>query len=362
MISPDGMIERCVLLYLIFVASIVECIWGFATNVNGLAIHDARKDSIAVIIDDPPLFEQEGKAIASDLGLPAISVENFNNSDEYRRALRLMPFEMSGSDPTYALCLETKDDPSVSDAKNPNKGRKIRQKAIKRKPFFIDLCPSENSRIGARGAKEGGGDLLIKAVAPGKSQADGRKGAVVFDLTAGLGQDSLILAMNGASQVHMVERDPIVVSLLQDALRRTNLLSGLQGIDERAERAQELSTKLFLHYGDSKDIINQLEIPDIVYLDPMFPPRTKSAKVKKGMALLHSLLDTQSTDRLNEEERLEEEVALLAESIKVAKSKVVVKRPSKALPLGGDLSSFRASYAIEGSTNRWDVYVTSLPT
>ena len=89
----------------------------------------------------------------------------------------------------------------------------------------------------------------------------------------------------------------------------------------------------------------------------MFPPRKKSAKVKKEMTILHSLLDTQSTDTASEERRLQEELCLLEESIKAAKRKVVVKRPAKAVPLGGDLSPFRPSYAIEGSVNRWDVYV-----
>jgi 16S rRNA (guanine1516-N2)-methyltransferase len=161
----------------------------------------------------------------------------------------------------------------------------------------------------------------------------------------------------------MVERDPIVAALLRDGIRRLEVLSNAPGLDSRADRAAELSKKLHLHGGDSTKVLKDLlssgihPHPDIVYLDPMFPPRKKSAKVKKGMTILHSLLDTQSSDTASEDKRLQDELLLLGESIKAAKRKVVVKRPAKAVPLGGEMSPFRASYAIEGSVNRWDIYV-----
>eukprot|EP00957_Ditylum_brightwellii_P077426 5882692-Ditylum_brightwellii.AAC.1 len=91
----------------------------------------------------------------------------------------------------------------------------------------------------------------------------------------------------------------------------------------------------------------------------MFPPRTKSAAVKKDMQILHGLLQTnQKTHsnndndddtasiidngqnaihkKLNQKQanRLEEERALLNAALDIAKNRVVVKRPLKAPPLG----------------------------
>ena len=79
------------------------------------------------------------------------------------------------------------------------------------------------------------------------------------------------------------------------------------------------------------------ETVDVVYLDPMFPARRKSARVKKEMWLLQHVLDTP------------------APQLALAKSRrrVVVKRPVKAPPLEGRSPAF----AIPGKTVRFDVYL-----
>jgi len=325
---------------------------------------------VAVLLEEP--FEEEGQALALGLNLPVIrlndtevlSSEAMTILDNIRHILRLVPFEIQGRDPTFALSIEAQDEMD-----NNEQRRRNSWKFSKQKPSFIDLCPSESSRTGKRGSREGGSDLLIKAVGPGKQKTtqsiDGRKGMVIYDLTAGLGQDSLVMALNGAHEVHMVEKDPIVAALLTDAMRRLNLLSTLQGLDSRAEQAIEMSRKLHLHCGEGTEVLKDLlssgthPPPDVVYLDPMFPPRKKTAKVKKEMKILHSLLDTQNSGKVAtvEEKRLHDELHLLEESMMAATRKVVVKRPSNATPLGGHLSPFRVSYVIEGSVNRWDVYV-----
>jgi 16S rRNA (guanine1516-N2)-methyltransferase len=151
----------------------------------------------------------------------------------------------------------------------------------------------------------------------------------------------------------MVERDPIVFALLEDAIRRINLLSS------HNELAQDLSERLSLRAGDGIDYLKSQmketrEQPDVCYLDPMFPPRTKSSAVKKGMQILHGLLDTQQDDTGTMNDRLQEERQLLDAALEAAKSRVVVKRPIKAPPLG---EVERPSYAIKGSVNRWDIYV-----
>ena len=63
--------------------------------------------------------------------------------------------------------------------------------------------------------------MLIKAISPSKLGKDNSHGVIVFDLTAGLAQDSIIMALNSkVSKVFMMERDPIVYILLKDAMRR----------------------------------------------------------------------------------------------------------------------------------------------
>ena len=185
--------------------------------------------------------------------------------------------------------------------------------------------------------------------------------------------------MSGASHVYMVERDPIVSCLLNDAIRRLNLLASPSSADlldkHDAELAVSLSERLTLIIDNGKNVAlkmsknnNELEgnsqqRPDVVYLDPMFPPRKKSAAVKKNMQILHGLLQTQQQQKQTDDQSLlKEEYELLEASICAAKSRVIVKRPIGASPLGegvvNDASSLRQpSYSVCGSVNRWDVYL-----
>jgi 16S rRNA (guanine1516-N2)-methyltransferase len=94
-----------------------------------------------------------------------------------------------------------------------------------------------------------------------------------------------------------------------------------------------------------------LQDVDVIYLDPMFPPRRKSAAVRKEMALFHSLLartlDPQDAD------------ALLLWALRQDTARVVVKRPAKA-PC---LAAKEPSHTISGKAVRYDVYVhRKLPT
>jgi hypothetical protein len=349
------MIDGLILIIVVFLSR-PEWVEGFAVRNH----RESRK--VCLVLEEP--FLSEARTLALDLDIPTVSTGLEEEMKNYDHLLRLVPFEVAHEPVTYALALESCRENTMSgqgdDALKPRR-RKPKQ-IQKPKPFYVDLCPAENSQIGKRGTKEGGRDLLVKAVGPTKCVVDGRKGAVIYDLTAGLGQDSLVLALNGATRIHMVERDPIVAALLRDALRRLGVLSSHQGSDLRAGMAMELSEKLILHHGDGVEVMAELiesgtaPLPDVIYLDPMFPPRAKSAKVKKNMFLLHELLDTQTTDENSDTRRLEEETCLLEQAFEATKGRVVVKRPARSLPLGGE-SSPRPSYAIEGSVNRWDVYV-----
>lgn len=201
---------------------------------------------------------------------------------------------------------------------------------------------------------------MIKAVAPA--------GQTVFDLTAGFGQDSVLMASaGGAFRVHMIERDPVVSTLLSDALRRLHLIASNdeQQFDPCSyTRARDLSKRLTLE--DARDAIAFTETilsdpsvqkPEICYLDPMFPPRSKSSLVKKNMQILHSFLDSQSVET-HESTRLHEQ-ALFESAWSLATRRVVVKRPVQADWLGGGNSQngLKPAHSIKGSVNRWDVYI-----
>ena len=172
-----------------------------------------------------------------------------------------------------------------------------------------------------------GRELLVKAV-----RVRGVEGIRVFDATAGLGEDSMLLAAAGFS-VTMCEGDPVIAALLADGLRRAADDLELSGIVGRMSLVE----------GDSIEILPSLtEAPDVVYLDPMFPARTKSAAVKKKFQLLHRL-----------ESPCADEASLMDAALAAHPRKIVVKRPIKAPVLAG----VRPSRSISGKAVRYDVIV-----
>ncbi len=157
----------------------------------------------------------------------------------------------------------------------------------------------------------------------------------VIDATAGLGRDGFILASLGC-QVHMLERSPIMAVLLEDAIMRA----------ERSEQtAGIIKNRLQLTRIDSSEFLQNLKpdnYPDVVYLDPMFPKRTKSSLVKKEMRILRIVTgDDQDATGLFD-------IALAR-----ARNRVVIKRPRLAPKLG----SLAPSHQIRGKTSRFDVYL-----
>mmetsp|Transcript_15421 Transcript_15421/g.21485 ORF Transcript_15421/g.21485 Transcript_15421/m.21485 type:complete len:419 (+) Transcript_15421:66-1322(+) len=320
-----------------------------------------------------------GKEIANELSLPSYLETDLEEESEFTHGLCIIDYQS-----TYAVALQ---DLQSSDAqRSSSKGKRRQSAATKKKkkknlsqPFFIDFCPPTNSKLGKRFGGQSGTDLLVKAVAPNKFSSIGSC-AFVYDLTAGFGQDSVMLAQSGAN-VHMVERDPIVYTLLNDALRRLRLVAARsdggdsEGIQEetdstRVQRASILLEKLSLENGEAYEVCQKTNRnlvtassvtaacpPDICYLDPMFPPRTKSAAVKKNMQLLHGLLDTQ-VEQGPEEDNSSHAAGkdLLEAAYAIAQSRVVVKRPINAPPLGNNIA-LKPSYDVRGKVNRWDVYI-----
>lgn len=177
---------------------------------------------------------------------------------------------------------------------------------------------------------KGGGELIGKAV-------NHTAKPTVWDGTGGLGRDAFVLASLGL-QVNVFEQNHAVASLLSDGLMRA-LAS------DDAEVAQT-AARITLHVGDTCALLPRLASeqgrPDVVYLDPMYPESRKSAAVKKEMAYFHGLVG-----------EAQNEAELLDAARRIAKKRVVVKRPR----LGEYLNGEKPAYQYTGKSTRFDVYL-----
>ena len=154
----------------------------------------------------------------------------------------------------------------------------------------------------------------------------------VVDATAGLGRDAFVLASVGC-RVRMLERNPVVAALLDDGLRR--------GYAD-AEIGGWLRERLTLIHASSLNSLAEIAPrPQVVYLDPMFPHRQKSALVKKEMRVFQSLVGPDL-----------DADGLLAPARLLATKRVVVKRPDYAPPLAG----IETPNAVITKGHRFDIY------
>ena len=207
-------------------------------------------------------------------------------------------------------------------------------------------------------------ELLVKAA---KIKGVHPQDLLVVDATAGLGEDSFLLAAAGFN-VLMFERDPIIAVLLEDALSRAAHDERLAAIVARMTLRKEDSVAALLGSAaeDSAGVGTAEETlasalasapaastpaasagtppPDIVFLDPMFPARTKSAAVKKKFQLIHEL-----------EKPCNNEEELLAAALATHPRKVVIKRP----PRGPWLAGRKPSYSLTGKAVRYDCIVNA---
>ncbi|MBL4821459.1 MAG: class I SAM-dependent methyltransferase [Gammaproteobacteria bacterium] len=159
----------------------------------------------------------------------------------------------------------------------------------------------------------------------------------VLDATAGLGKDSFLLACLGC-RVTMYERDPIIHTLLEDGIRR--------GGESEDNQIRAAVRRMDLRLEDFNGLEEAGQNFDIVNLDPMFPKRSKSARVKKDMFVLQTFLSggIKSSD----------EQSLLTGALALARKRVVVKRPR----LAKYLADLKPSHSLSGSSSRYDVYIT----
>jgi 16S rRNA (guanine1516-N2)-methyltransferase len=154
----------------------------------------------------------------------------------------------------------------------------------------------------------------------------------IIDATAGLARDSFIIAALGFN-VTLIERSGIIAALIEDGLQRAMLHPEVAPIARRMHLIQD----------NAITYIEQLvKKPDVIYLDPMFPSKKKSALSKQDMRIFHEVVG----EDLDGNE-------LLKTALACASQRVVVKRPRLAKPLAG----IDPSYILEGSSSRFDIYL-----
>ncbi|MCR9213331.1 MAG: class I SAM-dependent methyltransferase [Proteobacteria bacterium] len=154
----------------------------------------------------------------------------------------------------------------------------------------------------------------------------------ITDATAGLGRDAFLLASLGA-EVTLVERSTEMYDLLAAALK--------EAAQANSELADIIDRMTLLH-GDAKQMLPDLS-PETVLVDPMHPPRSKTALVKNEMRALRNIVGTD-----------EDSFELMTVALNSASKRVVLKWPRRAGPMEGLQSP---SHQIFGKTTRYDVFM-----
>jgi len=181
--------------------------------------------------------------------------------------------------------------------------------------FQIDFMnDSRNYRRKKSGLKK---ELISRAL------GGGRFGLDVLDLSAGLGIDSVFLTQLGY-RVTALERHPLIYLCLQQAL----------------EQCPNSALK-FMHADAAQFLKSQPGPFRVIYFDPMFPDKKKSALPKQEMVFFREMVG----DDADAQEVLH--AALSA----VGVERIVVKRPVSAPVLFGQPQS-----VFEGKLVRFDVY------
>lgn len=200
---------------------------------------------------------------------------------------------------------------------------------VNRGPRALVYAEFTSGAVGFR-LKQDKKELLFKAIGLQRE-----KPPSVLDATGGLGRDSFLMASQGC-RVHILERNRVVAALLEDGLRRAAINPATAGITDKISFALADSIRFLTAASHGEEQF------DVIYLDPMFPQRRKSALVKKEMQLLQKLIGP------------ENDVQTLLDACMTAPPKrIVVKRPRNAPILEGP----KPSHSIEGRTTRFDVYL-----
>lgn len=202
----------------------------------------------------------------------------------------------------------------------------LQQNGEKSHPLYVDFLSGKMQYRCQHATMRN--ETLVRAMGLKKNTSP-----TLIDATTGLGRDSFLLASLGFN-VTSLERSPIIFELLQDGLARA-----LQH-----PKANLIAQHLQLIHTDAIAWLKQAPPANIIYLDPMFPERKKSALVKKEMRFFHPIVGDDVDADL-----------LLQTALTCATQRVVVKRPRLAQALK---SERKPSFVLTGSSSRFDIYLT----
>jgi len=212
---------------------------------------------------------------------------------------------------------------------SPNRLELLNTNEPNTKAIFVDFEAGKNNHRRLYGG--GKGQDFAKALGLQKFPK-----ATIIDATAGLGGDAFVMATLGC-KVTLIERNPVIQQLLSDGLARADSSEDpdVQTISARMRLVQQ-------HAISYLDKLEADEYPQLIYLDPMFPEREKTALVKKEMRFFHDIVGKD-----------EDSAELLEIALTRAIERVVVKRPLRA----ETLNSYKPDFDIRGKTVRYDVYL-----
>ena len=153
----------------------------------------------------------------------------------------------------------------------------------------------------------------------------------IFDATPGFLSDAMIFLSLG-HKVYAVEQSEIIYSLVKDAIRR-------------ASTELVFLKNLEFSCGNSLEKYSELEsMPDVIYLDPMYPILKKNQKKSSHIETITFIL---------KEERIEcDNEGLIEGFFKKKYQKIILKRPLKFKKKYSNIN-----YQVKGSTTRFDIYL-----
>jgi len=197
----------------------------------------------------------------------------------------------------------------------------------------------------------------------------------IWDLTAGLAVDSILLVQAGF-QVLALERNQNLVLLLRHALRDYQSSTQFSVTASMNQTLQPMSfsptlvttsnltlpkSEMLAPNSKTKDDINSLTtikfvwseaesfltqfrenepLPEVIYYDPMYPAKNKTALPSKEMQILRELIGVN-----------EEEPEIIQKALSLNVKRVVVKRPLKA-----NVILEKPKFQLSSKLVRYDIY------
>lgn len=307
------------------------------TRISPMPLQPAADDNphLLVVLSLSTTADERARALAQQLGVP------------HRVAAQPTA---SAASPAFDFELHVDEDRTT-----------LQPRAYKSGPIGIDFNSGRNlHRLLHSGGRN---QTLAKAVGIKRSFNRQQINAWhVLDTTSGFCRDSWALAAVGC-RVTALERcvwlHEMQIQALQRASKPVNTeITGNggshgaevdQAVQQTAARISPLNTDAISWLLEQS---GNITTADVIYIDPMYPERKKSAAVKKEMQALHQLLgaDTDS-------DKLLANACQAAQQL--ATQRIVVKRPGWAEPLPG-YADWRAVTSHSSENTRYDVYLNSV--